>query len=237
MLSVIWLNWHNMRKWISRILLVILLIIGSWVGYVYQCASQAKQYNVLIETIEPGFFGEKSYSIGSGVIISPDGWILTAKHVLEDALSVRITLSDGRVFNLKPDDYVIDPNNDVGLVNLSVETNQYVTFSDSNGLESGDIVYNIGNAGGIWDNSFFLGIVYKTHFKRLFLGENSEFIVARMYIADGCSGGGVYHYQDLIGVAVMSSDGAIFIISSNICEKFYDDTRNKIEIEETNQVD
>lgn len=222
-----------MRKWIERILLCVLVIIGMWVYYIYDCASHAKQYNVLIETTKIGFFGE-SYSIGSGVIISEDGWVLTVRHCLKDAINVRVTLSDGRVFDLNPDDYCVDPNNDVGLINLSVETTEYINFSDSNNIEPGNIIYNIGNADGIWDSSFFLGIVYKNHFKRLFLDKNSEFIFARMSAVHGCSGGGVYYYNELIGIAVMAEDGVTFILPSNTCKAFYDRTRNQTEIDKIN---
>lgn len=214
-----------MRKWTSRILLIVLLIVVSWFGFIYHCALHSKQYNVLIEVTVPGFFGI-SHGIGSGVIVSSDGWILTAKHCLENVLTVRVTLPDRREFDVTPDNYYVDSNNDVGFINLNIETLQYTNIADSNEVTPNSIIYNIGNGEGIWDSAFYPGIVHQVHFKRQFLGDGSEFIFARMYALNGCSGGGVYHYNDLIGILVMGNDGGVnFIVPSNVCKSFYERCR------------
>lgn len=206
-----------MKKWISRILLIILLITAGWIGYIYNCAYQSINYNVVIETEGHGIF-----RIGSGVIISDDGVILTAGHVLEDAERVKITLPNGQKWIAEK--FYIDPNVDVGFIDLPIETPEYIELSDSNTIEKYDFIYNIGNSLGIWDDSIFLGIVYKNHFTRMFLGESNEYILAIMNIQSGCSGGGVYHYNNLIGIVVMKGDGATFIIPSNICKGVYGKT-------------
>jgi len=181
------------------------------------------KYNVVVEGSRTLIIGEY-ISIGSGVLISEDGLIVTAKHVVKHADSVRITLYDGRIFDANK--WYEDPKNDVAIIDLPIEVNEYTILTDSNEIKSGDRIYNIGNVRGIWDNTIIYGKVHRTGFKRLMLGRDCEFIFAtKMDIAPGCSGGGVYRGDDLIGIVVMRSPGATFIIPSNICNKAVEDYR------------
>lgn len=201
-----------MKKILRKILLCIVLIFIVWAGLLYNCARENRVYNVVVESEQHGRF-----FIGSGVVISEDGLILTAGHVIKNADRVRVTLSDGRIFDVN--NYYIDAVHDVGLINLPIDVNDYMVLEDSNDITSNNIIYNIGNSRGIWDNSIFFGIIRDVKFKRLGFGEKCEFILARMIVYPGCSGGGVYRWDKLIGIAVRAGVGATIIVPSNICKQ------------------
>jgi serine protease Do len=201
-----------MRKILHRVLLCVALVFIVWAGLLYNCARGNKIYNVIVESEQYGQF-----SVGSGVIISEDGLILTAGHIVEDADRVRVTLPDGRIFDVN--DYYVDIENDVGLIDLPIDVNDYTVLGDSNSIIPNSVIYNIGNAEGIWDSSISFGIIRNIKFKRLWFGEKCEFILAKMIVYPGCSGGGVYRWDKLIGIAVRGGVGATIIVPSNICKK------------------
>jgi S1-C subfamily serine protease len=171
-------------------------------------------------------FGEQNY-VGSGVLISKDGLVLTAGHCVEGATHLRITLSDGRVFNVDANSCYKDVNSDTGLIKLPTTIKNYINLADSNDVKSGDIIYNIGNAEGIWDNSVFYGRVYRNHYKRMFLGDKTELLFAKMTVIGGCSGGGCYHWNSLIGIISRGGPGVTFIVPSNVCSRVVADYRAK----------
>lgn len=214
----------RIRKIASYCLLVILLAIVSYIGILVHCANGNKMYNVVVEGVDK--YGGNY--VGSGVLISEDGLVLTAGHCVDGAIRLRITLSDGRVFDVNERSCYKDPNSDTGLIKLPAVIKNYIKLSDSNDAKSGDIIYNIGNASGIWDNSVFYGRVYKNHYRRMFLGENTEHIFAKMTVIGGCSGGGVYHWNNLIGIVSRGGPGVTLIVPSNICYKVMIDFRWKL---------
>src|SRR5437016_10937262 len=86
----------------------------------------------------------KTQSLGSGVIVSPDGYILTANHVVEGADKVKVALASGqKEFEAK----VIgaDPPTDVALLKIDAKGLPAITIADSDKLEVGDTVLAIGN--------------------------------------------------------------------------------------------
>ena len=88
-------------------------------------------------------------SLGSGVIIDPDGTIVTNNHVIEGADQIRIVLPDRREF----DATVVGADERTDLAVLHIETNgtplPFIAFQDSDGLEVGDLVLAIGNPFGV----------------------------------------------------------------------------------------
>ena len=215
------------RKLIGNCLCIVLLVVVSFMAYLYHCSNSNKIYNVVIEGKVNTMWGEGNF-VGSGVLISGDGLVLTAGHCVKDATHLRVTLPDGRVFDVDANSCYKDPNSDTGLIKLPTTVKNYINLADSNDVKSGDVIYNIGNAKGIWDGKVFYGWVYRNHFKRIFLGDKTEFIFAKMYIYQGCSGGGVFHYNKLIGIVVMSDGGyATFIVPSNVCSRVVKDYRSK----------
>jgi serine protease Do len=89
--------------------------------------------------------GEKA--LGSGVIISSDGYILTNNHVVQNARTIQVKLTDNRSFSGK----VIgtDPATDVALVKIDADNLQPITFADSDQAEVGDVVLAVGDPFGI----------------------------------------------------------------------------------------
>ena len=85
--------------------------------------------------------------LGSGVIISADGYIATNNHVVEGADQLTVTLDDGREFKAK----VVgrDPLTDIAVVKVDAKDLPAVTFADTNKIEVGDRVLAIGNPFGI----------------------------------------------------------------------------------------
>ena len=175
------------------------------------------QYNVLVEATYNTPFGER-YSIGSGVVISDTGRILTAAHVIDGAESVRVTLHDGKVFDT--DRFYVDVECDVGIIDLGLPFGSvdFIPLSESGDIETGCLVVHIGNPNGIWVDTVVYGKIHDPHFYRIQLGKDIEFIVAKMKIEPGCSGGGVYIDNKLIGIVKAYWDGAAIIIPSNICK-------------------
>ena len=216
----------------SLFLLIIsfgLIIASVWAASVW--AEEMKnpeandniKYNVVVEGARAWFGGER-VSTGSGVLVSEDGLVLTARHVVKLAKTVRVTLPDGRVFDVN--EWYVDPNNDVAVIDLPIEVNEYATFADTNSVEPGDKIHAVGNAYGIWDDTVTFGEIHKIKFKRIMLGRDCEVVFAKLKIVPGNSGGGVYEGDGLIGIAIMLGPrDAAFIVPSYICEKAIEDYR------------
>ncbi len=85
----------------------------------------------------------KEEGLGSGVIVSPDGYILTNNHVVEGADELKVSLSDDREFIAK----VIgaDPKTDVAVIKIEGQRLPVITLADSDNIRVGDIVFAVGN--------------------------------------------------------------------------------------------
>ena len=89
----------------------------------------------------------KQEGLGSGVIVSPDGYILTNNHVVEGADELKVLLSDDREFVAK----VIgtDPKTDVAVVKIDADKLPVITLADSAKTRVGDVVFAVGNPLGV----------------------------------------------------------------------------------------
>jgi serine protease Do len=85
--------------------------------------------------------------LGSGVIVSSDGYILTNNHVVHDADTIKVTLADARELNAKV--VGTDPLSDLAVIKVDAKDLPAITFADSTKLEVGDHVLAIGNPFGI----------------------------------------------------------------------------------------
>jgi serine protease Do/serine protease DegQ len=94
--------------------------------------------------------------LGSGVIVSQDGYILTNNHVVEGADELTVDLPDGRKFSAKV--VGADPKTDVAVVKIDATGLPAVTFADSDKLRVGDIVFALGNPLGVGE-TVTMGIV------------------------------------------------------------------------------
>jgi serine protease Do/serine protease DegQ len=153
--------------------------------------------------------------IGSGVIISPDGYILTNNHVVTDergnqADAIIVTLQDNKEYSAE----VIgrDPQTDVALLKIDAGTLPSLPMADSENLRVGDIVFAIGNPLGL-DQTVTMGIVSATGRSHLgILGNEGyeNFIQTDAAINQGNSGGALVDACGrLIGIntAIFSNSG------------------------------
>jgi len=100
--------------------------------------------------------GELQEGAGSGVIIAPDGYILTNDHVVADAREILVTLVDDRMFNAEL--VGRDPATDLALIHVSGEVLPAATLGDSTALRAGQLVIALGNPLG-FSNTVSAGVV------------------------------------------------------------------------------
>jgi serine protease Do len=112
-------------------------------------------------------------SLGSGVIISPEGYILTNNHVVDHATDVTVTLSDKR--ELKAKVIGTDPRTDIAVLKIEGSNFPALTLGDSSKVEVGDIVLAIGDPFGV-GQTVTSGIVSATGRGGLGIEEVEDFI-------------------------------------------------------------
>ncbi|GBD89847.1 putative periplasmic serine endoprotease DegP-like precursor [bacterium BMS3Abin04] len=100
------------------------------------------------------FFGDRIYKrkikgLGSGTIISPDGYILTNDHVAGNAVKTIVTMTDGRHFNAKK--IGTDMTSDICLLKIDAENLPYVPFGNSDKILIGEWVIALGNPFGLFE--------------------------------------------------------------------------------------
>ena len=144
------------------------------------------------------FFGEqfggqtqprshREQSLGSGVIVSPDGYILTANHVVEGAEKVKVALASGeKEFDAK----VIgaDPATDTAILKVDAKNLPAITIADSDKLEVGDVVLAVGNPFGV-GQTVTMGIVSALGRGGFGINNYENFIQTDAAINPGNSGG------------------------------------------------
>ncbi len=146
-------------------------------------------------------------SLGSGVIFSHQGYILTNQHVVAGADAIRVSLQDGRSADAK----VIgsDPDTDLAVLKIDLQNLPAITLGDSDKLLVGDIVLAIGNPFGV-GQTVTMGIVSATGRNQLGISTFENFIQTDAAINPGNSGGALVDARgDLIGVntAIFSKSG------------------------------
>ncbi|MGB5204672.1 MAG: trypsin-like peptidase domain-containing protein, partial [Eudoraea sp.] len=176
------------------------------------------------------FYGSESRQIpqigtGSGVIISPDGYIVTNNHVIAKANEIRITLNNNKTYEAE----IIgsDPNTDIALLKIDVDENlPYLAFGDSDEAKIGQWVLAVGNPFNL-TSTVTAGIVSA---KARDLGRDQSFIQTDAAVNPGNSGGALVNTNgDLIGIntAITSQTGSYvgysFAVPSNIAKKVVED--------------
>ena len=145
--------------------------------------------------------------VGSGVIATKDGYILTNNHVVDGADEVKVALQDGREFTAK----VIgrDPKTDVAVVKIDAKDLPAVAMADSDQVEVGDVVLAIGNPFGI-GQTVTTGIVSATGRGGTVGLDYEDFIQTDAAINPGNSGGALVDAEGrLVGIntAILSRSG------------------------------
>ncbi len=162
-------------------------------------------------------------SLGSGVIVSPQGFVLTNNHVISEADEVLVALRDGRTAQATL--VGTDPESDVALLNIKLDNLPTVTFSKSEHVNVGDVVLAIGNPFGV-GQTVTQGIISATGRNQLGINTFEDFIQTDAAINPGNSGGALINaYGQLVGIntAIYSrsggSQGIGFAIPMSIAKK------------------
>jgi Do/DeqQ family serine protease len=146
-------------------------------------------------------------SLGSGVIVSPSGYVLTNHHVVDGAEEITVALLDGR--SAAASVVGADPETDLAVLRVGLEGLPAVTFGDSEALQVGDVVLAIGNPAGL-GHTVTMGIVSATGRSQLGLSTFENFIQTDAAINPGNSGGALIDARGrLVGVntAIFSETG------------------------------
>jgi len=148
---------------------------------------------------------QREEGLGSGIIVSPTGYILTNNHVVEKANSLKVDLSDGRTFTGKV--VGTDPQTDLAVIKIPTSGLPTLPFANSDSARVGDLCFAIGNPFG-QDHTVTMGIVSAKN--RHLAGELSlqNFIQTDASINPGNSGGALINAKgELIGVNTMILTG------------------------------
>ncbi|MDP1947243.1 MAG: DegQ family serine endoprotease [Nitrospirota bacterium] len=163
---------------------------------------------------------------GSGVIVSPDGYILTNNHVIEGARTVTITLPDKREFTGK----VIgaDPKTDLAVVKIEGQNLPTVSWGDATKLQVGEYVLAVGNPFGL-NSTVTLGIVSALGRGHMGITQYEDFIQTDAAINPGNSGGALVNTKsELVGIntAIFSQSGGYqgvgFAVPTSMSKPIYE---------------
>ena len=192
-------------------------------GSLRQAAQKASQAVVSINTSKAAerptpsdpwfrfFFGDQGAvpqsGLGSGVIISQDGFILTNNHVVEGATEIEVALNDSRKAQAK----IIgtDPETDLAILKISLDRLPVITLGNSDALQVGDQVLAIGNPFGV-GQTVTSGIVSALGRNQLGINTFENFIQTDAAINPGNSGGALVDVNgNLMGIntAIYSRSG------------------------------
>jgi len=158
-----------------------------------------RRFNVPRERVER--------SLGSGVIVTSDGYILTNNHLVGKAEEVQVFLPDGREFDAKI--VGTDPKSDVAVIKIDAKDLPTLPLGDSSKLRLGDVVLAIGYPFGI-GQTVTMGIVSALGRSNLKIVDYEDFIQTDAAINPGNSGGALINTKgELVGIntAILSRSG------------------------------
>jgi Do/DeqQ family serine protease len=175
---------------------------------------RAPRHPLLNDPIFRRFFGDqlpdeaqRASSLGSGVIVSTSGYVLTNHHVVEAADEIEVALADGKKLLAK----VVgnDPETDIAVLRVDAENLPAISFGSSDALRVGDVVLAIGNPFGV-GQTVTSGIVSALGRTGLGINTFENFIQTDAAINPGNSGGALIDASgNLIGIntAIFSRSG------------------------------
>lgn len=168
----------------------------------------------------------KEQSLGSGVIVSRDGYIITNNHVVEQSEDIRVILYDKRSF--KGRIVGSDPKTDVAVVKISADNLPVIPWGDSDRLQVGEFVLAIGNPFGL-SHTVTMGIISAVGRANVGIADYEDFIQTDAAINPGNSGGPLVNTRgELIGIntAIFSRSGGYqgigFAVPSNMARLVMD---------------
>jgi serine protease Do len=166
----------------------------------------------------------RAQSLGSGVVVTSDGVVLTNNHVVESSDEIKVTLDDGREFDAEL--IGADPQSDVAVVRIKNSPSglKPLPIGDSSALRLADTVLAIGNPFGV-GQTVTMGIVSATGRANLGIADYEDFIQTDAAINPGNSGGALINVRgELVGIntAIASRTGGYqgigFAIPSNMAK-------------------
>jgi serine protease Do len=149
----------------------------------------------------------KSSGLGSGVIVSELGYILTNNHVVQDAEDIKVTLYDKREFTGKI--VGADPRTDLAVIKITAKDLPTLRLGESGKLKTGDIVLAVGSPFGL-NQTITMGIVSAVGRSNIGLADFEDFIQTDAAINPGNSGGALVNSSgELVGIntAIFSTSG------------------------------
>lgn len=164
--------------------------------------------------------------VGSGTIVSPDGYIITNKHVIEDAgkEDVKVKLYNGKIYRC----FIESQNSRLDLallkINADVRNLSYLTFEDVKNIKVGDRVYAVGNPLGEKLTEFTVTSGIISGFRR---EGNIDYVQTDAALNPGNSGGPlVNNAGNIVGIVSMgyiNAEGLSFATRSDIVKSFLDE--------------
>ncbi|MEA3275677.1 MAG: trypsin-like peptidase domain-containing protein [Pseudomonadota bacterium] len=146
-------------------------------------------------------------SLGSGVILSRDGLLLTNRHIVKDADEIKVVLADGKDLDVRVVGF--DPETDLAVLKANASDLPAITIGRPQDLRVGDVVLAIGNPFGI-GQTVTMGIVSATGRSQLGISSIENFIQTDASINPGNSGGALINARgELVGIniAIVSQSG------------------------------
>jgi serine protease Do/serine protease DegQ len=181
------------------------------------------------------FFGEifkdrprqrKEQSLGSGFIVSEDGYILTNEHVVKGAEEITVRLSDQREYDGKV--VGVDPRTDVAVLKIDIDPDEKLpvaVLGDSDALQVGQWALAIGNPFGL-DRTLTVGVISATGRANVGIEDYEDFIQTDASINPGNSGGPLLNvYGEVVGIntaIVAAGQGIGFAIPVNLAKLIAD---------------
>ncbi len=164
----------------------------------------------------------KSSALGSGVIVSDNGYILTNNHVVKGAEEIKVILHDKREF--KGRIIGTDPRTDLAVIKINAKDLPTLSLGESGKLKTGDVVLAVGNPFGL-NQTITMGIVSAVGRSNIGLADLEDFIQTDAAINPGNSGGALVNsLGELVGIntAIFSTSGGYmgigFAIPSNMAK-------------------
>ena len=181
---------------------------------------------------QPGMQKREQRSGGSGVIITPDGYIVTHNHVVEHSTKLRVKLNDGRIFDARK--IGTDPATDVALIKVDAEDLPTLVFGSSDALRLGEWVLAIGSPFDL-QSTITAGIVSAKARQLDVIPDDfrlESFIQTDAAVNPGNSGGALVNVRgELVGIntVIKSSTGSYigysFAVPESIVRKVVDDLK------------
>ena len=171
----------------------------------------------------------KKVGSGSGVIVTPDGYIITNNHVIEDHTEIEVTLNDNKSYSATL--IGTDPATDIAVIKIDAEKSlPFIAFGDSDAAKVGEWVLAVGNPFNL-NSTVTAGIISaKSRDLNNYDRKNESFIQTDAAVNMGNSGGALVNTNgELIGIntAISSFTGGFvgysFAVPSNIARKVFED--------------